>query len=314
MPQIKLIAIHNFAGAAEGDLPFEKGDELIGLELTGQWWSGVDMNDKKGQFPANYVQKKQKVNQAGMGAPPPGPVKRRSNNSSNETAAPTSNYGQMPGATLPDYYGNSTQHKTRLGLVAFVRGIQVLCSLFALSFMGSTTQGQQYKSPTQSMAPAMASATPASRPMLEALLEQMPSNDGVRLVLAMSIIGWLEACVMLLIACLSMYNISGIRDKLDTIPNMPWYTIGVDGFIAALTLLAVTICPTEMLMLDKRARAAAVFLMFYLFALLYSILMSYKDIVKLKLIAQGWTPPPAGWTPPGKTEAAATSPTEIVIE
>ena len=48
MPQIKLIAIHNFAGAAEGDLPFAKGDELIGLELTGQWWSGVDMNDKKG--------------------------------------------------------------------------------------------------------------------------------------------------------------------------------------------------------------------------------------------------------------------------
>ena len=70
MPQIKLIAIHNFAGAEEGDLPFAKGDELIGLELTDheQWWSGEDMNGKKGQFPANYVQKKQKVNQAGMGA------------------------------------------------------------------------------------------------------------------------------------------------------------------------------------------------------------------------------------------------------
>ena len=51
----ELIAVHNFAGDQPGDLPFAKGDRLQGTELTGQWWTGIDSNERTGTFPSNYV-------------------------------------------------------------------------------------------------------------------------------------------------------------------------------------------------------------------------------------------------------------------
>lgn len=57
MSLVKLIAIHNFTGAAEGDLPFAKGEILYGIELVGEWWNGKNSKDQTGSFPATYVKK-----------------------------------------------------------------------------------------------------------------------------------------------------------------------------------------------------------------------------------------------------------------
>ena len=137
----------------------------------------------------------------------------------------------------------------------------------------------------------------------------LPANDGVKLVLAMSILGWLESLVMLLITCLALYNIAGIREKLEKMENRHHVVMGIDCALAWLTLIALTVCPTEMLVQDRRAAAAAVFLMLYLMMLIVSILMSYKDVVKQKLIRQGWVPPAKS-----PQQVIATSPSEIVIE
>ena len=52
----RLVALHNFASTEEGDLPFKKGDILIGVELNGDWWEGrLEKGGKTGSFPRNYV-------------------------------------------------------------------------------------------------------------------------------------------------------------------------------------------------------------------------------------------------------------------
>lgn len=51
----RLIAVHSFAGDAEGDLPFSQGEEIVGLRLDGQWWTGRNTAGATGSFPANFV-------------------------------------------------------------------------------------------------------------------------------------------------------------------------------------------------------------------------------------------------------------------
>jgi hypothetical protein len=51
-------AIYDFAGDAEGDLPFREGDRIKILKKTGSmddWWEG-ECRGVKGSFPANYCQ------------------------------------------------------------------------------------------------------------------------------------------------------------------------------------------------------------------------------------------------------------------
>jgi hypothetical protein len=312
MSLVKLIAIHNFTGAAEGDLPFAKGEILYGIELVGEWWNGKNSKDQTGSFPANYVKKAGSEDHAtpGMQPAPPGPHR------SNPTSG--SNYGNLPGGPTPNGATKrlslpASPVKTRLGTVIVIRGIQVLTSLFALSFMGSTATGKQYMynrgESVQALAPAAASLTPSA---YAAMVSNLPSNDGVKLVLAMSILGWLESSVFLILACLGANNLFGLRDKLDPIKSMsrlPLVTFGIDCFLGWLTLIGLTLCPTESLTADRRAVAGAVFLMMYLMVLVVSILMSYKDMTKQKLIRQGWVPP-------STTNAfnAATDPTGVVVD
>ena len=166
MSRTQLLAIHNFAGDQTDDLPFAKGDKLIGITLNGEWWTGTNASGTKtGSFPSNYVQEldapanKPATNAAGFCAAPPSPVHRPASN----TSAPTANYGQLPGASASALNGG-IEHKTRLGTFAVVRSLQVLTSLFALSFMGSTTAGRQYmydKGKASSDLPAV--LTPSAR-------------------------------------------------------------------------------------------------------------------------------------------------------
>ena len=286
-----LIAIHNFKGDQPGDLPFAKHEKLIGLELKGDWWTGKNEQGKLGSFPTNYVKeaaadtspsagstKTTAPNQSGAAfasKPNSGPVHRTGSTESATNSAPTTNYGDLSGGQDKD-----KENKTRTGLTLTVRGLQVLTSLFALAFMGATTQGMQYSYSPESIDPD--GNAPAG---------SLPSNDGVKMVLAMSVIGWLESSVFLIVAVLCVYNIAGVRQKFDANPNRFLITFAIDCLQAWLTLIAVTICPTERLIADRRAIAAAVFLMMYLMILFYSILMSYKDMTKLKLIDQGWIPP-----------------------
>lgn len=309
---VKLIAIHNFTGAAEGDLPFAKGEILYGTELVGEWWNGKNTKDVTGSFPANYVKKAGSEDHAtpGMQPAPPGP--HRSHHTG--AAAPTTNYGNLPGGPTSNTKSlPASPVKTRLGTVVVVRSIQVLTSLFALSFMGSTATGKQYmynrQESVQALAPAAASLSPSA---YAAAVSNLPANDGVKLVLAMSILGWLESSVFLILACLGANNLCGLRDKLDPIKSMsrlPLVTFGIDCFLGWLTLIGLTLCPTERLVADRRAVAGAVFLMMYLMVLVVSILMSYKDMTKQKLIRQGWVPP-------STTNAfnAAADPTSVVVD
>ena len=64
----RLVAIHTFAGEAEHDLPFKKGDVLFGERLDGSWWTGRDLQGKKGSFPVNYVREDSESGGAGVSA------------------------------------------------------------------------------------------------------------------------------------------------------------------------------------------------------------------------------------------------------
>lgn len=330
----ELIAIHNFAGDQPGDLPFAKGDRLVGTELTGQWWTGVDSNDRTGTFPSNYVkvvsakgtEVPNPVNNAGFAPPPPAPVHHHSSGG----GAPTANYGVMP----TESSGSAkSAYKTRCGTVATIRGAQFLTSLFALAFMGSTTAGKQYmcdtvvpgfdvcvtKASAQAMAaPAASSLTPSMRAEQQKQIDSIPTNDGVKFVLAMSILGWLESTVMLMIACAAIYN-AGVRAKIDAIVMKHRIVFCVDCFLAWLSLMALTICPVEKLTIDRRAGAAAIFLMMYMWFLGYSILMSYKDIVREKLLEEGWRPGAASassdpFSPPNPLGGNSQGPSAIVVD
>jgi len=51
-----LIAVHDFHSTEEGDLTFNKGDKLVGVELEGDWWTGKNPETgATGSFPSNYV-------------------------------------------------------------------------------------------------------------------------------------------------------------------------------------------------------------------------------------------------------------------
>ena len=41
--EIRLVAIHDFHSTEEGDLSFNKGEQLIGTELSGDWWNGRNL-------------------------------------------------------------------------------------------------------------------------------------------------------------------------------------------------------------------------------------------------------------------------------
>jgi hypothetical protein len=298
----ELIAIHNFKGDQPGDLAFAKGDHLIGINLNGEWWHGKDRFDKEGSFPSNYVKEVSAAEIPGppsTGAafqpPPPGPIRRQSgsgpvdNNYGNLPSGPPAPSTASPPASSKE---ESSEEKTRMGLVAVIRGLQVITSLFALSFMGATTGGLQYTY----------NKDEAGKNLSPSIKADLPTNDGVKLVLAMSILGWLESSFFFILACLVLKNMCNLRQKIQAMVNFSLITFCIDCFLAWLTLIAVTVCPTETLIQDGRAKAAAIFLMFYLMILMYSILMSYKDMTKLKLIRQGWTPPP-GYIAPGQIAA-----------
>ncbi|KAJ3110755.1 hypothetical protein HDU96_006296 [Phlyctochytrium bullatum] len=52
----KAVALYDFSGEREGDLPFRKGDLILILKRDpSEWWTGR-CNGKEGVFPANYVQ------------------------------------------------------------------------------------------------------------------------------------------------------------------------------------------------------------------------------------------------------------------
>ena len=53
---VRLRALHAFHSQEAGDLAFEKDDILIGMQKTGEWWTGKkEIGGSLGQFPANYV-------------------------------------------------------------------------------------------------------------------------------------------------------------------------------------------------------------------------------------------------------------------
>ncbi len=273
-----LVAIHSFSGEAEGDLPFKKGETVFGIELNGQWWTGRNQAGATGSFPMNYVKEAPPPRSAGaapvsastgMAAPPPGPV----------VAAEPDTYGQLPGAP-PPAAGTAAPGQvqiamgaamTRDGTVAVVRSLQWLASLMAMAFMGSTTDSFFYKA----------------------------NQGGQPFVLAMAVIGWLASFVYVILAVLQLagklpegFAATYHASKCFTI------TLLVDVAIFLLSLLAVTLCPTAALSKAGSAGAAgAIFLMLYLWLLGYSILMSYKDVVRQKLLSQGWAPPRAGGAP-----------------
>lgn len=56
-PPPRAVALYDFAGERQGDLPFRQGDVIViteKTESTNDWWKGR-CNGKEGSFPANYV-------------------------------------------------------------------------------------------------------------------------------------------------------------------------------------------------------------------------------------------------------------------
>ena len=146
-----------------------------------------------------------------------------------------------------------------------VRRLQFVTSLFALSFMGAAN---------------------SSNSLLTAAL-----TSGFRFALAVGVIGWLWSMVIGGVTFAIMRDAA--PEAIVAHPKRHLITFLIDSSIFVLGLLAVTLCPTDLLgLVDGRAVAGAIFAAVYLGLLLGSMFMSYKDIVKEKLIAQGWTPPP----------------------
>jgi len=52
---VKAKGLFDFAGEEDGELTFHTNDVLTILEQNGEWWE-AELNGKKGQIPANYVQ------------------------------------------------------------------------------------------------------------------------------------------------------------------------------------------------------------------------------------------------------------------
>jgi len=52
---VKAKGLFDFAGEEDGELTFHTNDVLTIHEQNGEWWE-AELNGKKGQIPANYVQ------------------------------------------------------------------------------------------------------------------------------------------------------------------------------------------------------------------------------------------------------------------
>lgn len=50
------VAIYSFSSTEPGDLTFNAGDVINVIGAEGEWWKGI-LNDRMGDFPANYVKK-----------------------------------------------------------------------------------------------------------------------------------------------------------------------------------------------------------------------------------------------------------------
>ena len=155
---------------------------------------------------------------------------------------------------------------TREGTVLMMRGLQFLTALFALSFMGAVNSSS-------------------------GVSFSFELSGGAKFVLAMAVIGWLWSMIIGGITLAIMKN--SAPASIVGHPKRHFFTFVVDTGIFVLSLLAVTLCPTEAYgIIDGRIVAGAIFAALYMALLLVSMLMSYKDIIKEKLIAQGWQPPP----------------------
>jgi len=56
LQQDYVVALYDFRGSEQGDLPFREGDRIRVVkrtESTDDWWDG-ELNGRKGSFPANY--------------------------------------------------------------------------------------------------------------------------------------------------------------------------------------------------------------------------------------------------------------------
>ncbi len=302
----RLVAIHTFAGEAEHDLPFKKGDVLFGERLDGSWWTGRDLQGKKGSFPVNYVREDAESGGAGVSAaaatapsaPAAAMAKAPTGPSSRGAPAPAGvvgsgdRYGALPGGppspSLPGGPGRGgrgaggeaapgtitlevSTEMTREGTVVVIRGLQFLTALLALSFMGAANSSASYEVLGVSITVSL--------------------SGGAKFVLAMAVIGWLWSIMIGGITFAIMKN--SAPQFIVAHAKRHFLTFVIDTCIFALSLLAVTLCPTDAYSaMDGRVVAGAIFAALYMALLLVSMLMSYKDIVKEKLIAQGWQPPP----------------------
>ena len=53
---VRLIALHDFDDAQEGDLVFKEGDYIVGTKLKDGWWTGRhELTGNEGNFPSNFV-------------------------------------------------------------------------------------------------------------------------------------------------------------------------------------------------------------------------------------------------------------------
>ena len=233
------MAIHTFVGEAEHDLPFKKGDVLFGERLDGAWWTGRNEKGQKGSFPTNYVREDSGGDAAAPSAPPIASAPGIS-------AAPGvagDQYGALPaGPPTPSMPGGLEdpapaccrsgtvtlgQHRDDArGTVMTVRGLQFVTSLFALSFMGAANSSIAY-SRRRSRA---VSGTRRGRHRLAVVHGDQGRN----------LCDYARRCAR------------GDRGTSETPPHH----LLIDSSIFVLGLLAVTLCPTDLLgLVDGRAVA-----------------------------------------------------------
>ena len=308
----RLVAIHTFSGEADHDLPFKKGDVLFGERLDGSWWTGTNEAGQRGSFPMNYV-KEEPSSSSATQAPPVAnsgaggaPQNRAAPSRSAARPVPVGNsvgdqYGALPGGPAevgppsPSAPGGPgagagtdaaqvqiSTEMTREGTVLLIRGLQFVTSLFAFSFLGSAN------SAPVSIAIAGVSVTTGT-------------SSGVKFVLAMAVIGWIWS----ICTCAVTFGIMHDRapEWVVSHPKRHVATLATDVFIFSLSLLALTLCPTDFYSFDGRIVAGALIHAIFSFLLVISTLMSYKDMIKQKLVEQGWQPPPGYDLTHGRTGA-----------
>merc|ERR1719498_511843 len=160
---------------------------------------------------------------------------------------------------------------TREGTVVLIRGLQFLTSMVAFSFLGA------------------ANSSPVSV-AIGGVTITAGISSAVKFVLAMGVIGWIWS------ACMSAITYGIMHDKtpawITSHPKRHIAVLAIDASVFSLSLLALTLCPSEYYSFDGRVMAGALIYAIYCGLLVVSMFMSYKDIVKQKLIEQGWQPPP----------------------